>query len=1204
MAATPPPPPTQATPQVREERREGVDHEELLGEIEEGEEHRLERELFGESEEESEGRRERARLAKEQEEKREREEEERARRILDEARREREQQARKRQEQIATPAKRAKLAVKAEEAGLHPPRKVEKEVPLQKGTVSEDKKASLLVIAESRRKLEAWQKAKQARQLEEERVHRARMESIAEKAEKEAAKRKLDAEQSRQLAEERKAQLSPKGKGRKAVVSPPKQPQREHIPPRDSPEFVRYVERKVDALVAAVQAAPGIGWEAGDPLPPNAHEARRVLRDLLGAVNRFPDSELMLVSRQRSAMIPGLRFTLQTVLNMLDAALEIMRRENRSIEYDAAPNRKQIMDLVEKIRQDAEKREAARKEQEVRDSIKRQAMEKRRQRQQLEEERRKQSREREREQAKERQLKSLEGGTAARKKRRTKEGLASPGAEPGSPSSSSTTSSPTSPDYSPTPSPSPSPPRGRTPSPPSDPGSPSLQRRQKTGTPPERRPERASRTPQARSPPEEGEVTELSRRRQQANSPIRSYRDVLLSSWWDRVHPHPDRYMPKGDPMPRFMFVSGDFHDRMLGKVPFRADAVAETVMQFLGEHDKWEAAQIAVVGGHVTLEWEGQVYELPTPQQLGEWTDDLHVAPIGPWYDSDPRRVAKRAAAGRLQRMLRHQTGTQLVLITLSHMCREADPEERQTLRTCIALAMCMWLNFLEHEQQARRQEESSRISLSALVRQRRSGVGSASQSELRERPSQRTPRASEATRSGAGTSRQPPSRPSEREQREREEGEIDKRTMKIVQKEIEKFREQWLLQPHTSTRRVQLKGVPDSFFKWCRDTGRDPDAMVPVPAHGPQRPKDTATKSVPHFSEGTQAWSVYFQLEWMRIFEKAGELARRTDWACDELWARIPGTAKSSIAMGCLTDEEANQLKNLDATVGFRKFHDFKSRANFLDYMYYVMEARDPDAADAQQRQAVQWLQDPTCFKANAGLTRSQLQAHWNLLMSKAGEAKSRVDFRTLVEKSVEAFRRYPALYEQVRFQDRNLHVTWTDNWPRDEDAMGMAHRWHECRKWITSRLASIRPEDLQSEGAQPEESATPLAPPAKKQRQQWQQQQQLQPQPPSSSSSSSNSNNRNSLPEAKPPARKTKGASGSNSSSRCRMTSRKQSDRRGKRIEFCTSFPTPCEQRSGTSTTCASSAEEGTELRCAPTSSIGPLEDCMRWRRAEGE
>jgi hypothetical protein len=289
MAATPPPPPTQATPQVREERREGVDHEELLGEIEEGEEQRLERELFGESEEESEGRRERARLAKEQEEKREREEEERARRILDEARREREEQAKKRQEQVATPAKRAKLAVKAEEAGLHPPRKVEKEVPLQKGTVSEDKKASLLVIAESRRKLEAWQKAKQARQLEEERVHRARMESIAEKAEKEAAKRKLDAEQSRQLAEERKAQLSPKGKGRKAVVSPPKQPQREHIPPRDSPEFVRYVERKVDALVAAVQAAPGIGWEAGDPLPPNAHEVRRVLRDLLGAVNRFPD---------------------------------------------------------------------------------------------------------------------------------------------------------------------------------------------------------------------------------------------------------------------------------------------------------------------------------------------------------------------------------------------------------------------------------------------------------------------------------------------------------------------------------------------------------------------------------------------------------------------------------------------------------------------------------------------------------------------------------------------------------------------------------------------------------------------------------------------------------------------------------------------------------------------------------------------------
>jgi hypothetical protein len=563
----------------------------------------------------------------------------------------------------------------------------------------------------------------------------------------------------------------------------------------------------------------------------------------------------MLVSRQKSTMIPGLRFALQTVLDMLDAALEIMRRENRSIEYDAAPNRKQIMAHVEKIRQAAEKREKARQEQELRDSIKRQSMEKRRQRQQLAEERRKHGREREREQAKERQLKSLEGGTTARKKRMTKEGLASPGAEPGSPSSSSTTSSPTSPNYSPTTSPSPSPPRGRTPSPPSDPGSPSLQRRRSAETPPERRPERASQKPRTHSPPEEGEMTELSRRRQQANSPIRSYRDVLLSPWWDLVHPQPDRYMPRGDPTPRFMFVSGSFHDRMLGKVPFRTDAVVETVMQFLGEHDKWEAAQLAVLEGHVTLEWEGQVYDLPTPQQLAEWTDDLHVAPIGPWYDSDPRRVAKRTAAGRLQRMLRHQTGTQLAIITLSHMYRTADPEARQTLRTCIALAMCLWLNFQEHMQQARRQEESSRVDLSALVRQKGSRVESAGQSELRERPSRRTPRASEATRSGEGTSRQPPSQPSGREQREREEGEIDKRTMKIVQREIEKFREQWLTQPHTPSQRVQLKGVPDSFFKWCRDTGRDPECNgIYAYAWSP--------KAQGHgLSRRAQVWSVYFQ-------------------------------------------------------------------------------------------------------------------------------------------------------------------------------------------------------------------------------------------------------------------------------------------------------------------------------------------------------
>jgi hypothetical protein len=89
------------------------------------------------------------------------------------------------------------------------------------------------------------------------------MESIADKAEKDAARRKLDAQQSRQLAEERKEQLSPKGKGRKAVVSPPKQPQREHIPPRDSPEFVRYVERKVDALVQLCRQLQALDGKQG-----------------------------------------------------------------------------------------------------------------------------------------------------------------------------------------------------------------------------------------------------------------------------------------------------------------------------------------------------------------------------------------------------------------------------------------------------------------------------------------------------------------------------------------------------------------------------------------------------------------------------------------------------------------------------------------------------------------------------------------------------------------------------------------------------------------------------------------------------------------------------------------------------------------------------------------------------------------------------
>jgi hypothetical protein len=268
-----------------------VDHEELLGEIEEGEEQRLERELFGESEEESEGQRERARLAKEQEEKREREEEERARRILAEARRERAGAS----EEAAGAGRHSCQEGKAggESGGgraAPPEGKSRRRCLFKRARCRRTRRHPCL---SSRKAGGSWRHGRRRSRHASWRrngctsgangVHRRR------RRRQEAAKRKLDAEQSRQLAEERKAQLSPKGKGRKAVVSPPKQPQREHIPPRDSPEFVRYVERKVDALVAAVQAAPGIGWEAGDPLPPNAHEVRRILRDLLGAVNRFPD---------------------------------------------------------------------------------------------------------------------------------------------------------------------------------------------------------------------------------------------------------------------------------------------------------------------------------------------------------------------------------------------------------------------------------------------------------------------------------------------------------------------------------------------------------------------------------------------------------------------------------------------------------------------------------------------------------------------------------------------------------------------------------------------------------------------------------------------------------------------------------------------------------------------------------------------------
>jgi hypothetical protein len=81
---------------------------------------------------------------------------------------------------------------------------------------------------------------------------------------------------------------------------------------------------------------------------------------------------------------------------------------------------------------------------------------------------------------------------------------------------------------------------------------------------------------------------------------------------------------------------------------------------------------------------------------------------------------------------------------------------------------------------------------------------------------------------------------------------------------------------------------------------------------------------------------------------------------------------------------------------------------------------------------RQAVQWLQDPTLFSRPGQASVGVSCRHTGILMlNKAGEAKSIMDFRTLVEKVgggvPGAIRR---MYDQVWFKDKNLHVTWMDN------------------------------------------------------------------------------------------------------------------------------------------------------------------------------
>jgi hypothetical protein len=225
--------------------------------------------------------------------------------------------------------------------------------------------------------------------------------------------------------------------------------------------------------------------------------------------------------------------------------------------------------------------------------------------------------------------------------------------------------------------------------------------------------------------------------------------------------------------------------------------------MQFLGEHDKWEAAQLAVLEGHVTLEWEGQVYDLPTPHQLGEWTDDLHVAPIGPWYDSDPRHEWQN---GQQQAIATHAQAPDWDTCWQSLRCHTCTGQRtRRNDKPCgLALhSQCACGSTFR----STCSRPDGRRKAAGWIFPPSSGKKAAEWSQLA------SPSCASDHREGPQGLRKPlgveqapagslQARPSEREQREREEGEIDKRTMKIVQREIEKFREQWLTQPHTPRR------------------------------------------------------------------------------------------------------------------------------------------------------------------------------------------------------------------------------------------------------------------------------------------------------------------------------------------------------------------------------------------------------------------
>jgi hypothetical protein len=880
-------------------------------------------------------------------------------------------------------------------------------------------------------------------------------------------------------SEERTPGTSPKSPGRKqppkptppprspATPKPPASPKSPESPSRRK-EQLQLLRKRFNAIELNVATLRSMGWEAGEEFPDTAHGDMQAMRVHRASLRNMAEWDLYDIGPQyvddRDAMVASLG----RQLDMLDAHADINREERvQGKPIRSRISRKEIIERVDRVRELARQREE-RQERERENKRQKELRLARQRRQAKEEEERKQAKGTARRTEEERKRRALLGEP---KRKRSREAKAPGGSEPSSSDSEEEA------------------PQGPEDVPPASPGKPP------SDTPPlQPRPplfKKPAKLPRTEPSPEEGEV--------QGSSPVRPWMDALARPGWNQLHPNPEHYLPVDEPaFKRWMFVSPEFHRSMLTKLALGKQELQEQVETFLADRKLLDKALDAVAAHKYKLIHEEDEYQLPTMEQMGMWFEYVKVAPVGKVRKSDHRFKLWKEAVQELRNMFRMPLAVPLVLLgAVQAYLTEQDDE--QVVRSAIALLMCMYLNFKKVDESSQSSEIQSRAPVAGYYGSKAIGTPgkyaqapskSGTPSRHRDLPgTQRTP---ERSRSRWEEHRPEPSHSrASRGPREREEGEVDRRTSKVLQElaNLKKMFEEQRAQAAQQPQPGQVSGVHLSYKEWCQRHDKDPEEMVDT-SGSQNRPKPQQLSGIRGFDENTP-WMEYRQRTWNQIFHKAGELHRRTDWACDELHDRLPNAARAWIARGCLTEEDTQAGHEDDPIRLINAFHTMKARKHFLDYMYYVMETREPRARQERISEALRWLNNPATFKARAGLSRTELEEHWNLYLTKVGTAGLAFGMLIRIERGLEVFERYPRLMEVIRWNEHVMpRQKWTEDWPTPEATghmMEEAERWRSFKHSVQKRILHADPTDLRTEGDSQQLGR----------RQQQQQQQQQQPQ-----------------------------------------------------------------------------------------------------------